>query len=154
MWGMSWDHSWLHNQFPSFFSVLHCPLGLGELQTCPFLDVPTSFSVCLVFFPLSLCLAIWFWPDVMNGRHVYTTSVCVSLQWSEGLCVVRLSAGSWHRHSLQLPCEGPWFRSIQEDGCDKGARQSYLATKRNTTVIPKWFQPCESCCCLCYPGVS
>ena len=23
----------------SIFPVLHCPLGLGELQTCPFLDV-------------------------------------------------------------------------------------------------------------------
>ena len=22
-----------------FFPVLHCPLGLGELQACPFLDV-------------------------------------------------------------------------------------------------------------------
>ena len=28
-----------------------------------------SSSVCLVLFPLSLCLAIWFWPDLMNGRH-------------------------------------------------------------------------------------
>ena len=28
--------------------------------------------------------------------------------------------------SLELCCEGPWFTSIQEDGCDKGARQSYL----------------------------
>ena len=28
--------------------------------------------------------------------------------------------------SLELCCEGPWFTSIQEDGCDKGAHQSYL----------------------------
>ena len=26
-------------------------------------------AVCLVFFPLSLCLARWFWPDLMNGKH-------------------------------------------------------------------------------------
>ena len=31
--------------------------------------LPTSSSVCLVFFPLSLCLARWFRPDLTNGRH-------------------------------------------------------------------------------------
>ena len=53
--------------------------------------------VCLVFFPLSLCLARWFWPDLMNGRHDHTTAVCISLQWSGGLHVIRLPVGSWHR---------------------------------------------------------
>ena len=53
--------------------------------------------VCLVFFPLSLCLARWFWPDLMNGKHYRTTAVCVSLRSLEGLRVVQLSAGSWHR---------------------------------------------------------
>ena len=24
--------------------------------------------------------------------------------------------------------------------------------KKNTPVIPNWFQPCQCCCCLCYPG--
>ena len=28
----------------------------------------------------------------------------------------------------------------------------YLGTKRNTPVIPSWFQPCQCCCCLCYSG--
>ena len=78
----------------SFFPVLHCPLGLAELQACPFPDV--VYSVCLVF-PLSLCLARWFWPHLMNGRCDNTTSVCISLQWSGGLHVVQLPAGSWHR---------------------------------------------------------
>ena len=32
-------HKWFHNHFPPFLSVLHCPLGLGELQACPFPDV-------------------------------------------------------------------------------------------------------------------
>ena len=32
-------HRWLCNQFPPLFSVLHCPLGLDELQACLFLDV-------------------------------------------------------------------------------------------------------------------
>ena len=29
-------HRLFLNQFPPFFSVLHCPVGLGELQICPF----------------------------------------------------------------------------------------------------------------------
>ena len=40
----------------------------------------TSSSDCLVFFPLSLCFARWFWPDLMNGRRCHTTAVCVSLR--------------------------------------------------------------------------
>ena len=61
-------------------SVFLCsPLPSGTWQ-CPGLFIPwccfpTSFSVCLVFFPLSLCLVRWFWPDLMNGRHVHTTAV-------------------------------------------------------------------------------
>ena len=51
---------------------------------------------CLVFFPLSLCLARWFWPDLMNGTNDHTTAVCVSLRSSGGLRVVQLPAGSWH----------------------------------------------------------
>ena len=30
---------WFHNHFPPFSPVLHCSLGLGELQACPFPDV-------------------------------------------------------------------------------------------------------------------
>ena len=30
--------------------------------------------------------------------------------------------------------------------------QSYLGAERNTLVNPNWFQPCQCCCCLCYPG--
>ena len=32
-------HRWFHNQFPPFLPLLHCPLGLAELQACPFPDV-------------------------------------------------------------------------------------------------------------------
>ena len=69
--------------------------GLSISWCC--LPTSTSSSVCLVFFPLSLCLARWFWPDLMNGRHVHTTAVCIFLWWSGGLRVVRLPDGSWHR---------------------------------------------------------
>ena len=82
----------------------------------------------------------------MNRRHVHTTSVASLLWWSGGHCVVRLTAGSWHKlpcwehglflrcvvssiaphfHGLysllQLCCEGPWFTSIWEAGCDRGS---------------------------------
>ena len=41
--------------------------------------------------PPSLCLARWFWPDLMNRRQVLTTAVCVSLWWSGGLLVVPIA---------------------------------------------------------------
>ena len=37
------------------------------------------------------------WSDLMNGRHVHTTSVCISLRLSGRLRVDQLPAGSWHR---------------------------------------------------------
>ena len=45
----------------------------------------------------------------VNGRHVHTTAVSVSLRWSGGLCVVRLPAASWQRlsrwqHGLCIRC--------------------------------------------------
>ena len=81
-------------------SIFLCsPLPSGTCRTpglsIPLCCLPTSSSVCLVFFPLSICLARWFWPDLMNGRHDHTTAVCVSLWWSGGLRVVQLPAGSW-----------------------------------------------------------
>ena len=83
-------------------SIFPCsPPPSGTWQTpglfIPWCCLPTSSFVCLVFFLLSLHFARWFWPDLMNGRRDHTTTVCVSLQWSEGLHVVRLPAGSWHK---------------------------------------------------------
>ena len=33
-----------------------------------------------------------------------------------------------------------------------GSASVYLGTERHAPVIPNWFQPCQCCCCLCYPG--
>ena len=52
---------------------------------------------------------------------------------------------------LQVCCEGPWFTSIQENGCDKGVLQSHIKIKRNTPGVPNWFQPCQCYCRQCYP---
>ena len=82
-------------------SLFPCsPLPPGTCRTpglsSPWCCRPTSSSVCFVFSSLSLCLARWFWPDLMNGRQDHTTEVCVSLGWSGSLRLVRLLAGSWH----------------------------------------------------------
>ena len=83
------------------FSFYPCsPLPFGTCRTqglsIPWCCLPTSSSVCLVFFPLSLCLARWSWSDLMNGKYDHTTAVCVSLRSSGALRVVQLPAGSWH----------------------------------------------------------
>ena len=93
-----WGNRWLHNQFAPFFPVLHCPLGLGELQACPFSYIvfpPLPLSA-LSSSPFHCAFVRWCWPDLMNGRHDHTTAICVSLRWLGGLHVVRLPAGSWH----------------------------------------------------------
>ena len=83
------------------FSIFPCsPLPSATCRipglSIPWCCLPTSFFVGLVFFPLSLCPARWFWPDLMNGRHDHTSAVCVSLRSSGDLHVVQLPAGSWH----------------------------------------------------------
>ena len=63
--------------------------GLSILSCC----LPASSSVCLVFFPLSLCLATWLWLNLMNVRHDHATAVGNSLRWSGGLRVVQQAIG-------------------------------------------------------------
>ena len=85
-------------------SIFLCsPLPSWTWQTpcmsIPWFCLPTSSPVCLVFLPLSLCLARWFWQDLMNGKHDYTTAVCVFLRSSGDLHEVQLPAGSSQRKS-------------------------------------------------------
>ena len=46
--------------------------------------LPTSSSVCLVFFPLLLCLARWFWPEKYSchSKLVSTLSMLVNVDVS------------------------------------------------------------------------
>ena len=55
-------------------------------------------------------------------------------------------------YSLKLYCEGPWFTSMQEDGCDKEAHQSYFGTQKNAPVVSDWYQTRQCCGRLCYAG--
>ena len=69
-WGTTDDFTTSFLYFPC------CPLPFGTWLT-PGLSIsrsclPTSPSVCIVFFSLSLCLARWFWSDQMNARHDHT----------------------------------------------------------------------------------
>ena len=83
---------------PVFSIFPSSPLPSGTYRTpglsIPWCCLPNSSFVRLVFFPLSLCLARWFWPDLMNRRHDHTTAVCISLRSSGDLHVVKLPAGS------------------------------------------------------------
>ena len=130
-------------------------LPFGTWQT-PGLSIPwcclsTSTFVCLPFFLLSLCLARWFWPDLINGRHEHTTAVYVSLRWSSGLHVVRLLAGSWHRlphwwHGFCRRCivssgstSFPWFVFFF-GALLRGSMIHHTSVHPN---IKLWWQPIE-----------
>ena len=135
----------------------------------PWCCLPNSSSVCLVFFPLSLCLArclhqTWWTGDVSkpvqfaslyDGQEVFVWSDCLLglgadflagimvFVWdAEYLAVATHILGLYS--SSQLCCEGPWLTSIQEDGCDKGARltsitkPSHLYHKLTVLLSKHW----------------
>ena len=90
------------------FSLFSTALwGLPNSRPVHSLMLSSYLFLCLpCLLPPSLCLARWFGPDLMNGRHDHSTRVCVSLRSSGGLRVVQLLAGSWHglpRWSEALP---------------------------------------------------
>ena len=95
-WGITDDFTTSFLHF-SLFSTAIWDLANSRPLHSLMLSSNLFFSVCLVFFPLSPCLARWFWPDLMERRHIRTTSVCVFLRSSGDLLVVQLPAGSWHR---------------------------------------------------------
>ena len=160
-------------------SIFPCSLLPSRTWRTPGLSIPwgclpISFSVCLVFFPISLCLARLFWwtgdmsiplqfASLYDDQELFVSTDCLldlGTDFFVGNMVFAWDA--WylavapHFHglysSLELCCEGPWFTSKQEDGCDKGEHQTYLGTQGNITVFPNWFQPCQCCCCLCCSG--
>ena len=94
-WGTTDDFTTSFLHFSLFYTAFQ-DMANTRLWCC----LPTSSSVNLVFFPISPCLARWFWPDLMKGRHVHTTSVCVSLRWSGSPHVVWLLA--WSIYTLSM----------------------------------------------------
>ena len=59
--------------FFSLFSTALWDLANSRPVHSLMLSSHLFFSVCLVFFPRLLRVARWFWPDLMNGRHVHMT---------------------------------------------------------------------------------
>ena len=86
-------HRWFCNHFPPFFPVLHCPLGLGELQACPFPDVVfpplplSALSSSLFHCALQegLCQTWWMgdmtiplqFASLYGGQEVFVWSSCL-----------------------------------------------------------------------------
>ena len=66
---------------PVFFIFPCSPLHSGTCRTpglsIPWCCLPASSSVCLVFFPLSLCLAKWFWQKTW-----WTGNMTIPLQFA------------------------------------------------------------------------
>ena len=129
-------------------SIFLCsPLPSGTWRTpglsIPWCCLPMSFSVCLAFFPPSLCLVRWFWPDPMKRRYDHTTAVCVSLRSSAGLRLGPL-LGGWSGTSsywepvwpsgsaLGWKAEGPRFDPL---------RFSFLLKKLWFTETVLWLCP-------------
>ena len=103
-----------------------------------------DFTTCFLHFSL-FSTSLWY---LANSRPVH--SLMPSSHLLPHFAVAPHFHGSYS--PLQLYCEDSWFKSIQEDGCEKGAHQSYLGTDRNAAVVPNWFQPCQCCYRLCYLG--
>ena len=82
------QHRWLHNQFPPFFSVLHCSLAFGELQPVHFLMLSSHLFLCLPCLlppftvPRKMVLA---WPDERETCP-YHFSLCLFTMVGSFLC--------------------------------------------------------------------
>ena len=134
-------------------SPFHCALQDGFGQTWWTGDM----TILLQFASLYNCQVVFVWSNCLLDLGTDFLIGNIVFVWDVKYLEV---APHFHRihvacklySSLELCCEGPWFKSVHEDGCDKGAHQSYLGAERNTPVIPNWFQPCQCCCCLRYPG--
>ena len=94
-WGTKVDFATSFLRF-SLFSTALC--DLANSRPVHSLMLSSHLFLCLpcLLPPFAVpCKMVW--PDLMNGRHDRTTEVCVSLQWSRSLRVVRLTARSRHR---------------------------------------------------------
>ena len=93
-WGTTDDFTTSFLHF-SLFSTALWDLANSRPVNSPMLS--SHLFVCLPCFlpPFTVPCKMVLQPDLMNGRHVHTTAVCISWQWS-GLHVVQLPAGSWH----------------------------------------------------------
>ena len=106
-WGTT-DHLAISFLHISLFST--ALWDLANSRPVHSLMLSSHLFLCLpcLLFPFTVpCKMVLTGP--MDGKHVHTTAVCVSLRWSGGVRVVRLPAGSWHwlprwLHGLCMIC--------------------------------------------------
>ena len=132
---------------PCLFPPFTVPCELGSAR-------PDKQETCSYHFSLRLFTGgqdVFVWSNCLLDLGTNFLFASIVFVWDALYLAV---ANSFHGFcsSLQLCCEGPWFTSVQENGCDKGVHQSHLGTERNTLVNPNWFQTCQYRCSLCYPG--
>ena len=98
-WGTTDDFATSFLHFSLFSTALW---DLPNSRPVHSLMLSSNLFLCLrlVFCPFSLCLARWFWPDLMNGRHDHTTAVCVSLR-SSLLTIVKIRRSALHLKKKQ-----------------------------------------------------
>ena len=128
-----WD---LANSRPVHSSdVIFPPLPLSALSSSPFqCALQDGFGQTCWMGDMTIPLQF---ASLYNGQEVFVWSDCL-LDLGMDFLVDNM-VFAWdvlylviapHFHGLysflELCCEGPWFTSIQEGGCDKGAHQSYL----------------------------
>ena len=95
--GVFWAPQVTSQPVSSTFLCSPLPSGTWRTPGSSISYLSSHLFSCLPRLLSPLCLTRWFWPDLMNRRRIHTTSVCVSLQWSGGLCVVWMATRSCHR---------------------------------------------------------
>ena len=117
------------------FICLCSPLPSGTWRTqglpIPWCSLPSSFSVCLVFFPFSLCHERWFWPDLMNRKHVHTTL--------QGTVKKGRKQG---RLVNSVRCQGPKPKHLPTTisfDCSHALCHCSYSFERELTRLPEWF---------------
>ena len=122
---------WLNSQFPPFFSILNCPLGLGKLQACSFTDV--------VFPPLLLsALSSALFHCALQdgfGQTWWTGDMCIPLQF----------VSLYNGHKLQVPGLNYKWWGLQawdtlQDSTDNLTHE-YIKIKHNTKRQCWWLFP-------------
>ena len=128
-WGTPDDFTTSFLHFPLFSTALW---DLANSRPVQFLMLSSHLFFCLpcLLPPFYCALQDVYWPDLMNGRHVHTTAVCVSLRWPGGLRVVRLSARSGRNKT-----ECKFSRESSSSG------NEHYKNKQMTCLLPvKFFQ--------------
>ena len=125
-------HRWLHNQFPPFFSVVHCPLGHGKLQAAHFLILSSHLFFCLpcLLPPFTLlCKMVLTRPDAQETSPD-TTSVFISF-----MTVRRSSCGLIACQGQKIPHSADGIQICDLQSLSTIATVAYRSFKQCMIII-------------------